>query len=348
LTGFFVSPSNRDLPEHRKPLASRQDGAIALHDDLFSLHISSDAFTGKDRIEAFRENLGKSILRVEMEPLDDQLEFDLAFSALPGFGMANGWISPVRNSHTTELIDNDDIVLVYLNDGAARYRQNGREIEARPGDVVLTENNQAGSFLLHTQVHSLNLRFSRDRLLPLLGADTLSSGNLPILRQSPALDFLRKYAGVVESGTTLTSPQTRKLAVDHLYDLAALAIGANREGEAIAKRRGLRAARLRAIKATIVKNLDQRNLSAGAVALRHGITQRYLQMLFEAEGTTFSEFVLSQRLKRAHRLLSDQAFDSQSISSIAFEVGFNDLSYFNRTFRRYFGVTPSDVRGAKS
>jgi AraC-like DNA-binding protein len=35
------------------------------------------------------------------------------------------------------------------------------------------------------------------------------------------------------------------------------------------------------------------------------------------------------------------------VSSVAFEVGFGDLSYFNRTFRRRFGATPSDVRAAR-
>jgi AraC-like DNA-binding protein len=33
------------------------------------------------------------------------------------------------------------------------------------------------------------------------------------------------------------------------------------------------------------------------------------------------------------------------ISEIAFDCGFNDLSYFNRCFRRRFGLTPSAARG---
>ena len=35
-----------------------------------------------------------------------------------------------------------------------------------------------------------------------------------------------------------------------------------------------------------------------------------------------------------------------SISSVAFDVGFGDLSYFNRTFRRRYGATPSEIRRA--
>lgn len=67
-------------------------------------------------------------------------------------------------------------------------------------------------------------------------------------------------------------------------------------------------------------------------------------MLFEAEGLSASEFILSQRLARAHRLLGDPKLIARSISSIAYDIGFGDLSYFNRTFRRRYGATPSEIR----
>ncbi|PHN95748.1 AraC family transcriptional regulator [Tenacibaculum discolor] len=69
-----------------------------------------------------------------------------------------------------------------------------------------------------------------------------------------------------------------------------------------------------------------------------------MQRLFERAGSTFSEFVLGERLARAHRLLTDPGRTASSISTIAFESGFGDLSYFNRTFRRHFGATPSEIR----
>jgi AraC-like DNA-binding protein len=67
-------------------------------------------------------------------------------------------------------------------------------------------------------------------------------------------------------------------------------------------------------------------------------------MLLESDATTFSELVLGQRLHRAHQLLTDQRRSDRTVSSIAFDAGFGDLSYFNRAFRRRYGATPSDVR----
>jgi len=56
-------------------------------------------------------------------------------------------------------------------------------------------------------------------------------------------------------------------------------------------------------------------------------------------GTTTSEFIRNFRLNRAAELLK---LKSGSISEIAYDVGFNSPSYFTESFRKYFGVPPSD------
>lgn len=107
---------------------------------------------------------------------------------------------------------------------------------------------------------------------------------------------------------------------------------------------GIRAARLHAIKSDILENLRQRSFSIHGVASRHGITVSYVRQLFAAEGITFSEFVLQQRLAAADLMLRDPRYADRSISAIAFEAGFGDVSYFNRIFRRRYGMKPADMR----
>lgn len=71
----------------------------------------------------------------------------------------------------------------------------------------------------------------------------------------------------------------------------------------------------------------------------------FLRTFRQVAGMTPYQFLLKTRLHRAAvRLrLSDDA-----ISTIAFEAGFNDLSTFNRRFRRIMGETPGDYRARRS
>jgi AraC-like DNA-binding protein len=168
----------------------------------------------------------------------------------------------------------------------------------------------------------------------------------PIPCGAGALSLLATYVGALIDDPALETPGMRRLFVDQLCDLIAVTIGTTRDAAAAAEGRGLRAARLRAIKEDIEAHLAYDDLSPAAVARRQKISDSYIRKLFEGEGTSFSAFVLGRRLTRAHRMLSDRRRADQSIASIAFATGFGDLSYFNRTFRRAFGATPSELREA--
>jgi two-component system response regulator YesN len=58
-------------------------------------------------------------------------------------------------------------------------------------------------------------------------------------------------------------------------------------------------------------------------------------------GITFRDFVVRLRIQRAAQLMRESG---ASVTEAAFVVGFNDLSYFARMFRRQLGVSPSQYR----
>jgi AraC-like DNA-binding protein len=224
--------------------------------------------------------------------------------------------------------------------------QLGREVAIADGEAVLMSNADLGAATIPETSRFFGVPLSRAAL-----AARVPRLEDALMRRIPsdnaALRLLADYLNVVRDNHASATPELRRLVVAHVHDLVALAIGATRDAAAVAASRGMGAARLSAIKADIAGHLGRGNLSIAAVAARQQVTPRYVQMLFEGEGTSFSEFVRRQRLVRAYHMLSDPRYAGWTITAIAFEVGFGDLSYFNHAFRRLYAVSPSDVRHAR-
>ncbi|MDR6524146.1 AraC-like DNA-binding protein [Variovorax paradoxus] len=83
-------------------------------------------------------------------------------------------------------------------------------------------------------------------------------------------------------------------------------------------------------------------LSLSEVSALVGTSRTALSRSFRrATGKTFTDFIIGLRLAKACRLLTSTR---QHVSSICYEVGFNNLSNFNRHFRRLEGMTPGEFR----
>jgi acetamidase/formamidase/AraC-like DNA-binding protein len=104
------------------------------------------------------------------------------------------------------------------------------------------------------------------------------------------------------------------------------------------------AAILHRICQTIERQLDDPELAPARVAQAEGISERYLQKLFEGVGDNFTHYVRERRLQRAWADLSNPAEAHRSISEIAYRYGFGDSAHFSRTFRHRFGLPPREFR----
>jgi AraC-like DNA-binding protein len=285
-------------------------------------------------------------VKLDPEPLGDgAFHAEANVRELSGLGIGSWACSNLKIARPRELLDGtDDLVLTIITSGTVRASQRGHDIELGPGQAVLQSSAEAGDMTIPVSPSRfVGLRLPRKALASLVH-DPEDMLIRPLPANTEAMRLLALYIRELDAGYQLATPDLAGIVVDHLIDLGALIIGANRDGAAVAEDRGLAAARLTAIKADISDNLDDGDLTLPAVAARLRLTPRYIQRLFESAGSTFSEFVLDQRLTRAHRLLTDPRRRSSTIGTIAFESGFGDLSYFNRTFRRQYGATPSDIR----
>jgi AraC-like DNA-binding protein len=162
-----------------------------------------------------------------------------------------------------------------------------------------------------------------------------------------AMKFLRAYLATVTDPAEIDmTAAVSRTVTSHVTDLIALTLGATGDAANGALGGGLRAARLAAAKAYVESHIGPQVLSIEDVADHMGVSARYVRKLFEAEGDSFSKYVLQQRLARVRSMLGNTRYNHVPISSLAFDVGFGDLSYFNKVFRSVFGGTPSDIRHA--
>ena len=299
-----------------------------------------------ERDDLYREFFGRSVMRYDVEPARDvPFDIDVKLQTLPGLLMVTGKMHGSVNRRTREWMADglDDFAMAVNLGGRYVVRQGEQEIALGDGEATLFSMGRLCSLMHWPPGHLLALRFPRSQITPrITGADDVCMR--PIRAGTQALKLLTSYVGIAQDGATVASLELRQAFANHVYDLIALAAGATRDAAEVAHGRGLRAARLHAIKRDIARHLDQPDLSVAALAMRHGCTPRFVQRLFETEGTTFTDYVLAQRLARAHRLLSDPRLAGEKISAVAYDAGFGDVSYFNRVFRRRFGASPSDVR----
>ena len=85
------------------------------------------------------------------------------------------------------------------------------------------------------------------------------------------------------------------------------------------------------------------NLTPARVAQAEGISERYLQKLFEGVGDNFTRYVRERRLQRAWADLSNPTEAHRSISEIAYRYGFGDSAHFSRTFRASLRIVAARV-----
>lgn len=111
---------------------------------------------------------------------------------------------------------------------------------------------------------------------------------------------------------------------------------------AMEKRPVARAARLRAARDFVERNLYRSDLNPALAARALRISVRQLHMLFKPTGISFSRYVLERRLERARFVLETEP--DRKVISIAVECGIESVSVFYRGFRELFGVNPTQHR----
>ncbi len=98
---------------------------------------------------------------------------------------------------------------------------------------------------------------------------------------------------------------------------------------------------LKKIMEIVEAHLSDSEFTAEQFGFEVGLSRMQLHRKLTAlTGMSTTNFIRQQRLTRASQMLTA----GENVSQVAYAVGFGSLSYFTRSFKKHFGITPSDFR----
>lgn len=350
LTALFDRPAsrvgNRKTSDSDFEVLERSSHTAANAVDLKPRHFSTDQFPERERIARWREEFGRTLVRVDIAPhaTDGPFWAEAVLQTLPGVHVAVCTGSPSQMDRPSALVALDahagDTVGLVVNTASAPMpvKQHDAEVVLGAGDAVLLRHEET-CMLPFTTGH---VGFVLPRAALAVRTDDLDGAVMKqISRNDPALRLLLSYVRLIQSDPEVAGLALQQAIVNHVHDLAALVLDANCDAREQA-RRSVGAARLKQAIAYIGSHFADPELTIASVAQGQDISARYLQELFEQSGASFTVRVNELRLNRAFALL--RRFPDRPIAGVALEVGFSNVSHFNRLFRVRFGDTPSGVR----
>jgi acetamidase/formamidase/AraC-like DNA-binding protein len=307
---------------------------------------TSESYAQDDRPEAWRDVL----TAIGLRPAPNSSFYDGHATAshrnAPGIALTRlaagaQAVAPLPQSH-----EDLPIALLPVEDGAVLKTGDGHRI-VPAGHLVLLPRGGGWSITFQRDLRAIVLSVTSAALHGRISGK-LKFEKPEVIAPSGLADvFCRTLEATTRALETLTDPEWNTVA-QSLVDL--LLTLAHRQSTPITEtcNSTSKAAILHRICQTIERKLDDAELSPVRVAQSEGISERYLQKLFEGVGDNFSHYIRERRLQRAWADLCNPSEANHSISAIAYRYGFGDSAHFSRSFRQRFGLSPREFRQQKA
>lgn len=288
------------------------------------------------------EVIGREYARVDVRPLPEQG----LFNEMTIYAGRDIRLSSIRSNaillekpNRPSLPDSHDVYLAaVLLSGEYFLEQDGRQVSLKPGDMTIYDATRPHKIYCPGKFSKLIVSLPRlttrafspeiDRCAALRVAGDSGVGAM-------AVSYIRSFAA---HAAELTDGAFAAMA-SHCADLIALSLLEPHEYRRADRGRE---ATLRRVKRFIESRLGDPRLDPAMAAQTLGLSSRYLNSLFEAEGLSLMRYVWARRLENCRRDLCADACGP--IGEIAYRWGFSDLSHFSRAFRRRFGQSAREAR----
>jgi AraC-like DNA-binding protein len=234
----------------------------------------------------------------------------------------------------------ENLFLLIQLEGSCGIEQRGQQSVISPGDCILVDSSRpsvfhfGGSYSNHISVH-----------MPRQLLFTKASETLEVSRRLSSADPLSVMLGslvaklIEVDASDKRAPHLQRL----LFDATRQAFATQEEIDVL-PHTDSSGERLEIVQVLIDRHLTDENLTPRWLAEKLGVSLRTLQDDFNITGTTPTSLIRLRRLHLAKEQLQHHRGQNQkmNIAELALASGFNDISYFNRSFRELFKCTPKD------
>ncbi|GAA1477591.1 helix-turn-helix domain-containing protein [Nocardioides aestuarii] len=308
--------------------------------------LDADALAPRDRAEAIRTLIWDTVVRVEIEhhPDPTQISATGRISEASRLNVCSIRSNATTVTRTAKLAHESDDQYLFLGlqlSGSSMVVQDDREAVLRPGDLAVYDTRRPYTLVNAAGIHQHFFRIPvSDLTLPgrVLQAVTAIrfGGDRPLAKITAG--HLREVA---KNLGQLNGQEAEDVA-EPTFALIRAMLASQIDDLPDARQHLDRSLELRIIR-YIRTHLHEHDLSAGRIAVEHHISVRHLYRLLGRSDIVLGDWIRRLRLEACRRALADPG-DTRTITAVAHQWGFVDMTHFGRAFKATYGMSPRDWR----
>ena len=252
-----------------------------------------------------------------------------------------------RHTHAHVAMSSEALFFVHMQlKGRCSVQQADRTAQLNPGDFALCDTTAPYALIFSEPNTSLVLGVPYDAMFRYVrNAGSLVAVRMPgnTGMSGLAADFLRTFWKQLRGQL---EPAMAPRALHAALDMIAGAYAGLSQSQTSIPRASRAAAQRSRVLNYIEAHLGDSEMTPSSIAQACSITPRYLHHLFTGESETVARYILRRRLEECSKVLNTPSQRGRSLTSIAFDFGFNSATHFGRAFREQFGLTPREYRRA--
>lgn len=276
------------------------------------------------------------------DPANGRVNGDVSTMSVSRFETAIVSLNAKRVLRDKRMIKRDPgehLFLVIQDKGNCWIHQNDTSVHLAPGDMYLVDSAHCSEFVYNgVDARQVSIHLPRSEMLHRFGA--ICTGGIAIDRSDPLFVAMRAVLTKIFSDDASVAPHHGEAFLSILG-----AYFRSVEHQEALQDRTSKGVLSRAL-SLIDRHAMDPNFGPQKLAELLQVSPRTLQRQFGVLGEPVGKRLLAVRLETARARLNAgcDGPGRNTIADVAYESGFNDLSYFYRAFRDRFGMPPGDLR----